>query len=238
MPTDFSSGTLDEDKFAPRSTQEAQTQTPGHCQPPSVYVTEYPTLVTHIVPLKFSTESYNALLRTRGLVPAEIKDPTEKNPYSFTALDRRGYHPVISITEINGKLADITVDLNGTIKILTKENFCRLPGCGYWSKNAGRVPRHRLTHFKDRGFECQNPFRRGTDAPKYLQCQLGPGQYMTRLDLFKKHFRASSCKDYAPSFTPHSQSNLWRGPETVDEVYLLPFTRDVHAPYILRTSKS
>jgi len=238
MPTDFSPGALEEEEFAPKSIQEAQVQIPGYYQPPSIHVTEYPTLATHIVSLKFSRERYNALLLSRGPVPKEIKIPTKRNPYSFVVLDRKGYHPIISITEIGGKLSDITVDLNGTIKILTKENFCRVPGCGYWSKNAGRVPRHRFTHFKDRGFECKNPFRRGTDAPKHLQCQLGPGQYMTRLDLFKNHFRAQSCKGYAPLFTQDSQSSLWHGPDTVDEVYLLPFTRDIHVPFILRTPKS
>lgn len=167
-------------------------------------------------------------------MPRGIKIPTERNPYSFVALDRKGTHPVISITEIGGELSDITINLNGRITILTEANFCRVPGCGYWSNNAGRVPRHRLTHFKDRGFECQNPFRKGTDVPKHLQCQLRPGQYLTRLDLFKKHCRAPSCKGYASSFAQGTQRNLWRGPDTVDETYLLPFTRDVHVPFILR----
>lgn len=198
---------------------------------------EHPTLVTHVVPLKYSREHYNALLQAHGPVPREIKTPSDKNPYSFVALDRRGCYPVVSITEICGRLSDITVDLNGTITILKKENFCRVPGCGYWSKDAGRVPRHRLTHFNDRGFECRNPFRKGSDAPKHKQCQLGPGQYLTRIDLFKKHFRAASCKAYAPSFGQVPQRDLWHGPDTVDELYLLPFTRNVHVPSILRTPK-
>jgi len=236
MPADFLPRVLDEDGLAPQGIREAQA---SYNQSLSIRATEHlTTLVTHVVPPNFSRESYNALLQTHSPVPSGIKTPTERGPYPFVALNRKGCHPVISTTEVRGKLSDITIDLNGKITILTKENFCRVPGCGYWSKNAGRMPRHRLTHFKDRGFECQNPFRRGTDAPQHLQCQFGPGQYSTRLDLFKKHFRAPSCKVYTPSFTRDSQRSLWRGPDTVDEVYLLPFTRDVHVPFILRTPKS
>lgn len=186
--------------------------------------------------MKFSKESYKALLHARSPVPREIKAPSDRDPYSFTVLDRRGCHPVISISEAGGELSDITVDLNGALTILTRDNFCRMPGCGYWSKTAGRVPRHRFTHFTDRGFECRNPFRRGANVPKHLQCQLGPGQYLTRLDIFKKHCRAQSCQNYAPSPVQDIQ-NFWRGPDDVDELYLLPFTRDVHLPFILRIPK-
>lgn len=234
---DFSPGILSEDDSI-QSVQEARAQVSESYQHPSIHVMEYPTLVTHVVPLKFSRESYNTLLHACGPVSREIKIPSDGSPYSFVVLDRRGCHPVISITETGGELSDITVDLNGTVTILTKHNFCRVPGCGYWSKNGGRVPRHRLTHFKDRGFECQNPFRRGANVPKHMQCQLGPGQYLTRLDLFKKHSRAPSCQGYAPSFTQDSQRSFWRGPDNVDELYLLPFTRDVHVPFILRAPKS
>ena len=220
------------------SVQETQAQASGYYQPPSIYVAEYPTPVIHVVPLNFSRERYNALLQIHGPVPGEIKIPSGRDPYSFTVLERRGCYPVISITETGGELSDITIDLDGAITILTKDSFCRVPGCGYWSKTAGRVPRHRLTHFKDRGFSCRNPFRRGGDAPKHLQCQLRPGQYLTRLDLFKKHFRAPSCKAYAPSFAQDSQRNSWHGPESVDELHLLPFARDVHVPFILKTPKS
>lgn len=194
-------------------------------------------MVTHVVPLKFSRERYNALLQTRSPLPQEVKTPSDKDPYSFTTLDRRGCHPIISISETGGDLSNITIDFNGTITMLTEDNFCRIEGCGYWSKNAGRVPRHRLTHFTDRGFECQNPVRKGADAPKHLQCQLGPGQYLTRLDLFKKHCRTPSCQKYAPSLIQDLQRNFWRGPDSVDELYLLPFTRDIHIPFILRTPK-
>lgn len=215
----------------------AQPQVSGYFQPSSIHVTEYPMLITHVVPLSFSRESYNALLQTRDPVSREVKIPSDKDPYSFTTLDRRGCHPIISISETDGELFDIMIDLHGTITILTKENFCRIPGCGYWSKNAGRVPRHRLTHFTDRGFECRNPYRKGADVPKHFQCQLSPGQYLTRLDLFKKHCRGPSCREYAPSFIQDIQRNFWRGPETVEEVYLLPFTRDVHVPFILRVPR-
>lgn len=221
-----------------RSVQEFQAQTSGYYQPPSIHVTEHQTLVTHVVPVKFSRESYNVLLQKHGPVPGEMKTPSDRDPYSFMVLDRRGCHPIISISETDGELSVITIDFNGTITILTKDNFCRVPGCGYWSNNAGRVPRHRLTHFTDRGFECQNPFRRGANVPKHLQCQLTPGQYLTRLDIFKRHCRAPSCQEYAPSFVQDLQRNFWRGPDNVDELYLLPFTRDVHVPFILRTPKS
>jgi len=171
-------------------------------------------------------------------MPSEIKIPSDRNPYSFAVLERRGCYPVISITETGGELSDIAIDLNGQIATLTRDSFCRVPGCGYWSKTPGRVPRHRLTHFKDRGFSCQNPIRRGADAPKHLQCQLRSGQYVTRLDLFKKHCRAQSCKIYAPSFAQDLQRNLWYGPENVDELYLLPLARDVHVPFVLKAPKS
>ena len=236
--TVFSPVNPSEDESTLRGVQETQTWAPGYCQPSSIHVSEHPASVTHVVPLKFSRESYNVLLQTRGPIPLEIKNPSDRNPYSFVVLDRRGCHPVISISETYGELSDITIDFNGIIVVLTKDNFCRIPGCGYWSKNAGRVPRHRLTHFTDRGFECQNPYYRGADVPKQMRCQLGPRQYLTRLDLFKKHFRAPNCQRYAPSFTQDSQTNFWRGPENVDELYLLPFTRDVHIPYVLRTHQS
>lgn len=216
---------------------EVQAQTSVYPQPPSIHVTEYPTLVTHVVSLGFSRECYSALLQKRGPVPGEIKIPSGGDPYSFATLDRRGCHPVISISETGGELSDITIDLNGAITVLTKDNFCRIPGCGYWSKKAGRVPRHRLTHFADRGFECQNPSRRGTNVPIHLQCPLAPGQYVTRLDLFKKHCSAPSCLKYAPSFTQGLPENFWRGPDAVNDSYLLPFTRDVHVPFVLRIPK-
>ena len=235
--TDLSPGTPSEDESALKSTQETQPRALGYYQPSSIHVSEHPTPVTYVVPLKFSRESYNALLQTRGPVPREMKIPSDRNPHSFVVLDRRGCHPVISISETGGELSDVTIDLSGIIVVLTKDNFCRVPGCGYWSKNAGRVPRHRLTHFTDRGFECQNPFRKGANVPKQMRCQLNPGQYLTRLDLFKKHCCAPSCQQYAPSFAKDSQRNSWRGPDSVDELSLLPFTRDIHIPFILRTHK-
>ena len=238
MLTVFSAETPNEGESTLRGFQETQAQAPGYYKSSNIHVSEHPARITHIVPLKFSRESYNVLLQTRGPVPREIKALSNGNPHSFVVLDRRGCHPVISISETGGELSDITIDFNGIIVVLTEDNFCRVPGCGYWSKNAGRVPRHRLTHFTDRGFECQNPIRRGANAPKQMQCQLGPRQYLTRLDLFKKHCRAPSCQGYAPSFTQDSQRNSWRGPDNVDESYLLPFTRDVHIPFILRTHKS
>jgi len=236
--TVFPPGTPSEGESTLKGVQETQAPAPGYCQFSSIHDSEHLVPVTHVVPLKFSRESYTVLLQTHGPVPREIKMPSDSNQHSFVVLDRRGCHPVVSISEIGGELSDITIDFNGMIVVLTKDNFCRVPGCGYWSKNAGRVPRHRLTHFMDRGFECQNPHRRGANVPKTLQCQLGPGQFLTRLDLFKKHCRAPSCQRYAPSFTPDSQRNSWRGPENVDELYLLPFTRDVHIPFILKTHKS
>lgn len=235
--TAFSPETLKEEEYTLRSAQETRAQASVYYQPSSVHVAEYPKPVTHVVPLKFSRETYNALLQTRNPTPQKTKVPSDKDPYSFTILSKRESHPVISISETGGELTDITIDLKKTITVLTSDNFCRMPGCGYWSKNAGRVPRHRLTHFKDRGFECQNPLRRGADVPKYLQCQLGPGQYLTRLDLFKKHCRSPSCREYAPSFIQDLQKNCWRGPDSVDELYLLPFTRDVHVPFVLKVPK-
>lgn len=186
-----------------------------------------------MTPLRFSREVYTTLLQAYGPISGEVNTPPDGNRYSFATLKRRTSHPTISITEIGGELLEVAVDLAGTISVLHRDNFCRIPGCGYWAKCAGRVPRHRLTHFRDRGFECPNPHRQGTGAPKHLECQLSPGQYVTRLDLFKKHFSAPSCQAYTPSFV--DPQSLWHGPGRVNEQYLLPFTKDVHLPFKFKT---
>ena len=232
-PTDFSLEAAREGEFTLGGALEEQAQ---GSQAPNICVTEGPMPVTYVAPLRFSRATYNSLLQARAPIPEEVNIPPDNALYSFAALERRGCRPVISFTEIGAELLEITIDFDGSISVLVKENFCRVPGCGYWAKNAGRVPRHRLTHFKDRGYECQNPYRRGTGAPHHLQCQLGPGQYVTRLDLFKKHFRASNCQGYTPAFA--NVKNLWHGPDSVDETCLLPFTKNVHVPFRLKSFRS
>jgi hypothetical protein len=232
ISTDFSLGTPLEGRFALRDIQQRQPRGSGY---PQLRIVERPGPTTSAVPLHFSKETYDSLLRMHGPIPEEVKDPSNRNSYSFAVLGRRGCHPVISINETEGKFSDITIDLDGKVTTLNKNNFCRMPECGYWTKATGRVPRHRLTHFNDRGFECQNPYRKGTGVPKHLECQLDPGHYFTRLDLFKRHLESPSCKPHASSFCQHG--GVWHGPDDVDEKYLLPFTRDVHIPFRTRTSK-
>ena len=214
-----------------------QPQDLGYSQLPRMAIMELPRPITHTAPLHFSKETYEALLQAYNPVPDEVKVPSNRRKYSFVALQRRGSHPIISFNETGGLLSDMTVDPKGTFTALNEHNFCRMPGCGYWEKNPERVSRHRLAHFTDRGYECSNPNRKGTDAPKHSrECQLSPGQYLTRLDQFKKHFESESCRAYSPS--PAQMENLWRGPRRVDDIYLLPFTRDVHIPFIFKTPQS
>ena len=64
--TAFSPETLKEEEYPLRSAQETRAQASVYYQPSSVHVAEYPKPVTHVVPLKFSRETYNALLQTRN----------------------------------------------------------------------------------------------------------------------------------------------------------------------------
>ena len=218
MSADFSRGTLECPKI------------------PGIHIMEHPRSRTHAATLTFSQGVYETLLEAYGPIPDVIKVPSDRSTYSFAVLEWSRCYSVISITETGGQLSNITINLDGTVTTLNKDNFCRIPGCGYWVKKAGWLPRHRLTHFADRGFQCQNPHRKGTGAPKNLECQLDPGQYITRLDLFKKHFEAPNCRSYTPSFV--RRKFLWHGSGHVDEIHLLPFTRDVHIPFKFRSSKS
>lgn len=223
MPTDHLLKTPREDEFDLRGLQEVQPQASGCSQ----LQLKRPT--ARVGPVRFSKETYESILQAYGPIPREVKILSDTSQYSFVALARRRSYPVISITETGGQLSEITIDLDGKIKTLHENNFCRIPGCGYWLRNTGRIIRHRLTHFDDRGFECPNPYRNGTGAPENLMCRLAPGQYVTRSDIFKEHLRALNCQAYAQSYV--QRKDHWRGPRGVDELYLLPFTRNVHIPF-------
>ena len=202
--TDFSSVIPREGRTPLRNVQETRIQALGCLELRGIHIAERPAPTTHSCPLHFSRDTYNALLQAHGPVPNEVVVPSDDNMYSFTVLAGRDFYPLNVIIEASGQLSGITIDVDGMTIILSKNNFCRIPGCGYWAKDAVRMPRHRITHFNDRGLKYQNPYREGTSAPTgHLQCRLNPGHYFKRLDHLKKHIDTSNgCQLYPLGTVP------------------------------------